>query len=81
VRFDLLSRNESDSKKNLELNSDQAILGGLLMKKFQLTDQRMVFAVQKAKPGVAVEEVCRKLGVSQQTFYRWRKKFAGLVWI
>ena len=25
-----------------------------------------------------VEEVCRKLGVSQQTFYRWKKKFAGM---
>ncbi len=27
---------------------------------------------------MAVEEVCRKLGISQQTFYRWKKKFAGL---
>ena len=34
--------------------------------------------VQQAEAGVAVEEVCRKLGISQQTFYRWKKKFAGL---
>lgn len=34
--------------------------------------------MQQAEAGVAVEEVCRKLGVSQQTFYRWKKKFVGL---
>ena len=48
------------------------------MKKSQFTDQQIAFAVQQAEAGVAVEEVCRKLGISQQTFYRWKKKFAGL---
>ena len=48
------------------------------MKKSQFTDQQIAFAVQPAEAGVAVEEVCRKLGISQQTFYRWKKKFAGL---
>jgi len=28
--------------------------------------------------GTPIEEVCRKLGISQQTFYRWKKKFAGM---
>ena len=28
--------------------------------------------------GTPIEEVCRKLGISQQTFYRWQKKFAGM---
>jgi putative transposase len=28
--------------------------------------------------GTAVAEICRKLGVSEQTFYRWKKKFAGM---
>ncbi len=46
------------------------------MKKSQFTDQQIAFAVQQAEAGVAVEEVCRKLGISQQT--RWKKKFAGL---
>jgi putative transposase len=50
----------------------------LAMKKSQFTDQQIAFAVQQADAGVAVEEVCRKLGISQQTFYRWKKKFAGL---
>ncbi len=48
------------------------------MKKSQFTAQQIAFAVQQAGAGVAVEEVCRKLGVRQQTFYRWKKKFAGL---
>ncbi len=48
------------------------------MKKSQFTDQQIAFAVQRADAGVAVEEVCRKLGISQQTFYRWKTKFAVL---
>ena len=28
--------------------------------------------------GTPIEEVCRKLGISQQTLYRWKKKFAGM---
>jgi len=28
--------------------------------------------------GVKVPEVCRKLGISEQTFYRWRKRYGGL---
>ncbi len=50
----------------------------MAMKKSQFTDQQVAFAVQQAEVGVVVEEVCRKLGISQQTFYRWKKKFAGL---
>ena len=48
------------------------------MKKSQFTDQQIAFAVQQAEAGVAVEEVCRKLGISQQTFYRWKKQYAGM---
>ncbi len=48
------------------------------MKQSHFTDKQIASAVQQAEAGVAVEEVCRKLGISQQTFYRWKKKFAGL---
>ena len=48
------------------------------MKKSKFTDQQIAFALKQAETGTSVEEVCRKLGVSQQTFYRWKKKFAGL---
>lgn len=48
------------------------------MKKSRFTDEQIAFALRQAESGVPVEEACRKLGVSQQTFYRWKKKFAGL---
>lgn len=48
------------------------------MKKSRFTDEQIAYALRQAESGVSVEEVCRKLGVSQQTFYRWKKKFAGM---
>lgn len=48
------------------------------MKKSKFTDQQIAFALKQAETGTPVEEVCRKLGISQQTFYRWKKNFAGL---
>lgn len=35
-------------------------------------------SIPQAEAGVAVGEVGRRLGISQQTFYQWKKKFAGL---
>jgi putative transposase len=34
--------------------------------------------LHQADTGTAIEEVCRKVGISQATFYAWRKKYAGL---
>lgn len=48
------------------------------MKKSRFTNEQIAFALKQAESGVPVEEVCRKLGISQQTFYRWKKKFDGL---
>jgi len=48
------------------------------MKKSRFTDEQIAFALKQAESGTPVDEVCRKLGISQQTFYRWKKKFAGL---
>lgn len=48
------------------------------MKKSEFTDQQIAFALKQAETGTPIDEVCRKLGISQQTFYRWKKKFAGL---
>jgi len=36
------------------------------------------FALRQAESGTSVVEVIRKLGVSEQIFYRWKKRFAGL---
>lgn len=48
------------------------------MKKSRFTDEQIVLALKQAESGVPIEEVCRKIGVSQQTFYRWKKKFGDL---
>lgn len=48
------------------------------MKKSRFTDEQIAFALKQVETGVPVEEVCRKLGVSQATFYRWKKKFDGM---
>ncbi len=48
------------------------------MKKSRFTEQQIAFALRQAEGGASVREVCRKLGVSEQTFYRWKKKFGGV---
>ncbi len=48
------------------------------MKKSKFTEQQIVFALKQAETGVPVEEVCRKIGISEATFYNWKRKFSGL---
>lgn len=48
------------------------------MKKSKFTEAQIVFAIKQSESGVAVEEICRKLGISQQTFYNWKKRYGGL---
>ena len=48
------------------------------MKKKRFTEEQIAFALRQSESGTPVEEVIRKLGVSEATFYRWKKKFAGL---
>ncbi len=48
------------------------------MKKKRFTEAQIVFALRQAESGVTILEVIRKLGISEQTFYRWKKKYAGL---
>jgi len=42
------------------------------------SEEQIVYALRQAEAGTPVVEVCRKLGVTEQTFYRWKRKFAGL---
>lgn len=42
------------------------------------SEEQIVYALRQAEGGTPVVEVCRKLGVTEQTFYRWKRKFAGL---
>jgi putative transposase len=48
------------------------------MKKSKFTEEQIAFALRQADTGTRVEEVCRQLGISQATFYAWRKRYGGL---
>lgn len=48
------------------------------MKRSKFTEEQIAFALKQAESGVTVAEVCRKMGVSENTFYNWKKKFSGL---
>ena len=48
------------------------------MKKTAFTEEQIAYALRQAETGTPVADICRKLGVSEQTFYRWKKKFATL---
>jgi putative transposase len=48
------------------------------MKKSKFTEEQIAFALHQAETGVSVEEVCRKVGVFQATFYAWKKKYGGI---
>jgi putative transposase len=48
------------------------------MKKTKFTEQQIVFALKQAETGTKVDEVCRKMGISEATFYNWKKKYGGL---
>lgn len=46
--------------------------------KTRFTEQQISYALRLAEQGTAVADVCRKLGVSEPTFYSWKKKYAGM---
>jgi putative transposase len=48
------------------------------MKKTRFPEQQIAFCLRQAESGVSVEEITRKMGITQATFYRWKKKYAGL---
>ena len=48
------------------------------MKTSKFTEEQIAFALKQAELGTKVEEICRKLGISEATFYNWKKKFGGL---
>ena len=48
------------------------------MKKTRYTDEQIAFALRQAETGKPVKEVIRKMGICEQTFYRWKKLYSGL---
>ena len=49
------------------------------MKRSKFSDQQIAFLLRQGEEGASVEEVCRKAGISIQTYYRWSKKYGGLM--
>lgn len=48
------------------------------MKKTKFNEEQIAFALCQAETVTRVEEVCRQIGISQTTFFNWKKKFGGL---
>ena len=48
------------------------------MNKSTFTATQMVDVLSQAEASALVGDVCRQLGISEQTFYRWKKRFAGI---
>jgi putative transposase len=48
------------------------------MKKGRYTEEQIAYALRQAEGGAKVAELCRKLGVSEQTFYTWKRKYRGM---
>ncbi len=48
------------------------------MKKTRYTEEQIAFELKQAEIGTRVEEVCREMGISEATFYNWKKKFGGM---
>jgi putative transposase len=47
------------------------------MRASRFTERQIVAALRQIEGGTPVVEVCRKFGTTEQTFYRWKRKFAG----
>ena len=50
------------------------------MKRKRYTEEQIAFALRQAESGTPVSEIVRKMGVAEQTFYRWKKKYACLLY-
>jgi len=48
------------------------------MKRSRYTDEQIAYALRQAESGTAVADVCRQLGISEATFYVWKKRFGHM---
>ncbi|MBT4072090.1 MAG: transposase, partial [Chloroflexi bacterium] len=48
------------------------------MKRTRYSEEQIAFAPRQAESGTPVTEVCRKMGVTERSFYRWKRKYAGM---
>jgi len=48
------------------------------MKRSRFSDERIAYALRQAAGGMSVADVCRQLGISDATFYKWRSRYGGM---
>jgi putative transposase len=48
------------------------------VKRSRFTEEQIAFALKQQELGTPVEEICRKMGIAQATFFNWKKRFSGL---
>jgi len=49
------------------------------MKASKFTDAQKAFIIRQGDEGTAVAEICRKAGISQATYFNWKKKYSGMM--
>jgi putative transposase len=48
------------------------------MRKSRFTEEQITLALRQSEAGTPVADICRKLGITKTTFYRWKKRFGNL---
>jgi putative transposase len=48
------------------------------MKKTRYTEEQIVEALKRVDSGLAVKDLCRNMGISEPTYYTWRRKYGGM---
>lgn len=48
------------------------------MKRSKYTDEQIINAIKQHEAGIKAQDICRKLGIAEQTFYKWKSKFGGM---
>jgi putative transposase len=49
------------------------------MKRSKFTESQIAFILWRAEEGTAVGEICQKAGISEATYYNWRRKYGGVM--